>query len=152
MVVLLRDIHTNEPAAIQRTALARSGQKLGRMTLGSKSGTAIKLSDDADVDIRLTIGEGVETVLAGMMFWCRPAWALGDAGELAKFPVLNGIESITILVDNDASGTGQRAAIECSARWRISGRDAFRIVPRRIGADVNDLVQRSSLRHEGDPA
>jgi hypothetical protein len=51
------------------------------------------------------------------MLGYAPAWALGDAGELAAFQILAGIQSITILVDHDVSGTGQRAAIRCSSRW-----------------------------------
>jgi putative DNA primase/helicase len=140
MLSLMRDIKTNAPRAIQRTALSEDGAKLGRMTLGPKAGAAIKLTGDADVSTALTIGEGLETTLAGMMLGYAPAWALGDAGELAAFPVLPGIESITILVDHDRSGTGQRAALRCSARWTGAGREVFRLVPRQPGADVNDLL------------
>jgi putative DNA primase/helicase len=111
------------------------------MTLGPKAGAAIKLSPNVDVAERLTIGEGLETALAGMALGYVPAWALGDAREIAAFPVLAGIESITILVDHDPSGTGQRAALTCSARWTSAGRDVFRLVPRQPGADVNDLLR-----------
>jgi Toprim domain len=69
-----------------------------------------------------------------------PAWAVGDAGELAAFPVLNGVESLTILVDHDRSGTGQGAAVTCSARWTSAGREVFRLVPHQVGADANDLL------------
>jgi putative DNA primase/helicase len=141
MVALLRDIVTDEPRAIQRTALTATGEKIGRLTLGPKTGTAIKLSDNADVTNRLTVGEGCETVLAGMALGYMPAWALGDAGELAAFPVLAGIESITVLVDNDQSGTGQDAALKCSARWTAAGREVFRLVPCQVGNDVADLVR-----------
>jgi hypothetical protein len=111
------------------------------MTLGPKAGAAIKLSADAEVANRLTIGEGLETTLAGMKLGYAPAWAVGDAGELARFPVLIGVESITILVDNDFSDTGQRAALRCSARWTSTGIEVFRLVPRQPGADVNDLLR-----------
>jgi hypothetical protein len=141
MLSLLRDIKTNAPRAIQRTALSEDGAKVGRMTLGPKAGAAVKLSGEADVSTALTIGEGLETTLAGMMLGYAPAWALGDAGELAAFPVLPGIESITILVDHDRSGTGQRAALKCSSRWTDAGREVFRLVPRQPGADVNDLLK-----------
>jgi hypothetical protein len=79
--------------------------------------------------------------LVPMMLGYAPAWALGDAGELAAFPVLIGVESITILVDHDLSGTGQQAALRCSARWTSAGREIFRLVPRQPGADVNDLLK-----------
>jgi hypothetical protein len=43
-----------------------------------------------------------------MMMGFVPAWALGDAGELARLPVLAGIESLTVAVDNDESRRGQQ--------------------------------------------
>jgi putative DNA primase/helicase len=141
MVALLRDIITDAPRAIQRTALSNAGGKIGRMTLGPKAGAAIKISANAEVADRITIGEGLETTLAGMMLGYAPAWALGDAGELAAFPILAGIESITILVDHDVSGTGQRAALRCSSRWTDAGREVFRLVPRKPGEDINDLLR-----------
>jgi putative DNA primase/helicase len=90
---------------------------------------------------RLTIGEGLETTLAGMMLGYAPAWALGDAGELAAFPTLAGVDSITILVDHDVSGTGQQAALRCSTRWTGAGKEVFRLMPRKPGTDVNDLLK-----------
>jgi hypothetical protein len=57
-----------------------------------------------------------------------PAWAAGSAGSMRRFPVLAGIETLTILVDNDQSGAGQDAARECSARWTAAGRDVIRLV------------------------
>jgi putative DNA primase/helicase len=71
----------------------------------------------------------------------RPMWALGDAREVEKFPLLSGIECLTILVDNDASGTGQASALECSRRWTSAGREVFRVVPTAVGADMADVVR-----------
>jgi hypothetical protein len=81
------------------------------------------------------IGEGVETTLsaASMTFentLLRPGWALGDAGHIRDFPVLPSIEALTILVDNDVSGTGQRAAEACARQWVDAGRDVVRLVPK----------------------
>jgi hypothetical protein len=135
MVALLRDIHTNEPRAIQRTAVTAFGDKIGRMTLGPKTGAAIKITPATET---LAVGEGLETVLSAMMHGFTPAWSLGDAGELAKFPVIAGITSLKVIVDNDAAG--QAAALKCSQRWTGAGRDVSRIIPRRVGADFNDLV------------
>jgi putative DNA primase/helicase len=140
MVALYRDIRTDEPKAIHRTALFPDGKKLDRKALGPKGGCAIKLSADEDVAEGLTIAEGIETALAGMALSFRPAWALGTAGEVAKFPLLSGIECLTILVDNDTSGTGQASAIECSRRWTSMGREVFRVVPTAVGSDMADIV------------
>jgi hypothetical protein len=143
LLALMRDVRTNEPRAIQRTALTQTGAKIGRMTLGPKIGAAIKLSADECVTTRLTVGEGLETLLSAMQLGFSPAWALVDAGNVRTFPVLSGIECLTIAVDNDESGTGQRAALECSNRWTDAGREVFRVIPDRIGDDLNDVVQRA---------
>lgn len=143
MLALLRDIRTNQPRAIHRTALTRDGDKIGRRVLGPKDGAAVKLSPDDAVTMGLTIAEGVETALSGIQLGWRPAWSVGDAAGIAKFPVLPGVEALTILVDNDESGTGQRAAVECSMRWIDAGREVFRVLPERCGEDMNDVVQRT---------
>jgi putative DNA primase/helicase len=141
MISLYRDIRTNEPKAIHRTALTADGKKIARKALGPKAGCAIKLTPDEDVAEGLTIAEGVETALAGMALNFCPTWALGDAGAVAKFPVLQGVECLTILVDNDASGTGQASALECSGRWTGEGREVFRVVPTAVGADMADIIR-----------
>jgi Toprim domain len=143
LLALMSDVLSNEPRAILRTALTTAGEKIGRMALGPKSGTAIKLTADSDVTLGLVVGEGLETVLSAMRLGFRPAWALGDAGNVRHFPVLSGIECLTIIVDNDENGTGQRAALECSKRWTNAGREVFRIIPDRCGDDINDIVQRT---------
>jgi hypothetical protein len=140
MVALYRDIKTNEPKAVHRTALTPDGNKIDRKALGPKTGCAIKLSADEDVAEGLTVAEGIETALAGMTLNFRPAWALGDAGALARFPVLSGIECLSILVDNDVGGTGQASALECSRRWTSAGREVFRILPATVGRDMADIV------------
>jgi phage/plasmid primase-like uncharacterized protein len=142
IIELLRDVRTDEPRAIRRTFLTPDGVKIGKAkTLGPKIGTACKLTPNCEVTAGLVIGEGLETVLAGMLFELRPAWALGDAGELGAFPLLSGIECLTILVDNDYSGTGQRRSMQCSARWTDAGREVTRVTPFAVGADINDLIR-----------
>jgi hypothetical protein len=90
----------------------------------------------------LTIAEGIETALSGMQLGWRPAWSVVDAAGIAKFPVLPGIEALSILVDNDESGTGQRRAKECSDRRTTAGREVVRVIPRRSGDDLNDVVRK----------
>ena len=143
MLAVMRDVHTNEVTAVQRTALNQTGAKIGRMTLGRKTGAAIKLSADENVTMGLAIGEGLETVLSAMRLNFSPAWAVGDANNLRSFPILSGIGCLTIIVDNDESGTGQKAALECSSRWTRAGREVCRIIPDRRGEDINDIVRRT---------
>ncbi len=145
MLALLRDIRTNEPRAVHRTALTPKAEKIGCRVLGPKVGAAVKLSPDEAVAIGLTIAEGIETTLSGMQLGWQPAWSVVDAAGIAKFPLLSGIEALTILVDNDESGTGQRKALECSDRWTKAGREVLRVVPRRAGDDVNDIVRKRAM-------
>jgi hypothetical protein len=142
LIGLLVGIHDNVPHGIQRIALTPDGNKLGKMMLGRKLGCAVKLTADEDVTTGLTIGEGIETTLAGMMLGFRPAWATGDADGIKTFPVLAGIEALTILVDADANEAGPRATGECSTRWTTAGREVLRIIPNRTGEDLADIVKR----------
>jgi Toprim domain/CHC2 zinc finger len=146
LLALFRDIVTNEPKAIHRIAIGPAGIKIGKRMLGRVAGCAVKLDADADVEHGLAVGEGIETMIAARMRGFRPAWALGSAGTLKNFPVLNGVECLSIIVDNDeADRNGRRAgpdaAAECSARWTAAGREVRRIVPRRQGADMADLAE-----------
>jgi hypothetical protein len=143
MLAVMRNTCTNKVTAVQRTALSQEGGKIGRRAFGPKTGAAIKLSADEDVTMGLAIGEGLETVLSAMQLGFTPAWALGDASSVRNFPVVSGIGCLTIIVDNDESGTGQRAALECSRRWTSAGREVFRIIPDRCGEDINDVIQRT---------
>src|SRR5690606_13333539 len=113
MIGLVRNIVTNEPQAIHRTAIDAHGRKIDRKAYGPIGGGAIKLVDDADVGTVIAIGEGIETALSireltdlGNM----PVWSVLSAGGISAFPVLPGIEAVWIAADNDASGTGQNAA------------------------------------------
>jgi hypothetical protein len=69
----------------------------------------------------------VETCIALLMDDLAPAWALCGAGNLGKFPVLGGIEALTIAADTGAAG--QTAAREAAARWRKAGREIRTITP-----------------------
>jgi hypothetical protein len=152
MVLLYRDIVTDMPCAIHRTFLARDGSKLDRKMLGPVAGCAIKLSAHEDVSLGLHIGEGIETGIAGMMLGFVPMWVLGSAGAIATFPVLSGVECLTILTDNDKANAvtgktpGQNAARECSKRWTESGCEVRRIVPNIVGDDIADIVQRRAAK------
>ena len=140
LVALYRDIQTNEPRAVHRTALSACGEKTGRMYLGPKAGAAIKLSPNDEVAQGLTIGEGIETTLSAMMLGLTPAWALGDAGGIGNFPVLAGIDGLTILVDHDANGAGQAQAAKCRDRWLGACREVLTVIPNRVGYDINNLL------------
>ena len=122
------------------------------MTLGPKDGAIIKLWPHSTISNHLVVGEGVETVLSAALHirhrggLLQPAWACVDAGNLAKLPVLPGVEFLAILVDNDepdAKGrqAGQDAARKCSERWVSAGRQVRRLTPAEPGRDFNDIVK-----------
>jgi hypothetical protein len=136
LIALYRDIHTDQPVAIHRIAITPDGKKVGRMMLGPVGGAAIKLSADEDVTMGLTIGEGLETVLAGMVFGFAPAWALGSSGGIERFPVLAGIDALTILGEPDKSS--ERAVRECFTQWSAAGREVFRVTTE--AGDMNDAL------------
>jgi putative DNA primase/helicase len=146
MVALWTDAVSGEPRAIHRTAITHAGEKVGRKTLGPNAGCVIRLWPDEAVDRGLIIGEGIETTLAAATrvqhrgTLLTPAWATGDAGHLEKFPVLPGIEALTVLVDHDENGRGQQATAECAQRWAVAGREVTQLIPRIPGEDFADLV------------
>ena len=138
MLAVMRNLYTNETTAVQRTALTQEGRKVERRMLGVANEAAIKLDPDENVALGLTIGEGFETCLAARLAGFRPVWAVGSAGGIAAFPVLPGIEAITILGEVGDGGANHRAAQACAARWIESGQEAFIVVP-RVGGDLNDV-------------
>jgi hypothetical protein len=114
------------------------------MAFGPTAGGAVKLWGDEWVSTGLVVAEGVETMLAAAQrsylgTLLQPAWSVIDAGHLASFPVLAGIEVLTILADNDEAG--QRAARQCADRWVAAGREVDVLIPNAVGADFNDIVE-----------
>jgi putative DNA primase/helicase len=138
MGALFRDVASNKPCGIHRTFLDAMGRKLGRKMLGRARSAAIKLDADANVTLGLHLGEGLETCLAARLAGFRPVWALGSAGAIGAFPVLPGIEAVTILVEVGDGGANLRATQACAARWIEAGREAFNVVP-LVGSDLNDV-------------
>jgi putative DNA primase/helicase len=139
------DIVTGEPRGIHRRPI--DGQK--PLTLGTMRGCVVRLWPDEQVTIGLVLAEGIETALAASQVIHRgtllqPIWAAGHAGNMADFPVLAGIEALTLIVDSDASGTGQDSAWKCAQRWRAAGREVVRLIPRRLGDDFNDIIVQKS--------
>lgn len=134
MVCLLRDIKSDEPVGVHRTFLDRyDGHKIDRRMLGVAKRAAIKL--DAEPSGTLTIGEGVETVLAAREAGFTPAWALGSAGAFASFPILRKVREIRLLLENDP--TNEKCARVCFDRYRNAGR-VVHVVRSKVGSDFND--------------
>jgi hypothetical protein len=141
MLALMTDPITNEPCGLHRTFLKSDGSgkanvEPAKMMLGQAG--LIRISPDETVTTGLGLCEGVETGLAIIQHadW-RPVWAAASAGAIAKFPVLPGIECLTIFCDHDIAGVN--AAQACARRWVAAGKEARIIAPRRF-ADWNDAT------------
>lgn len=153
MLALVRNAETGQPQGVHRTPLTPAGErargpggaKQPKMVLGAAGGGALMLSPDWQVETGLAIAEGIESALAGLRRqpWL-PTWSAINAGGVRAFPVLAGIEALTIYADNDAkpdgSNPGLEAARSCAARWAAAGRHAEVIWPRAAGADMADLI------------
>lgn len=149
MVGLLTDAQTCEPRAIHRTAITAEGRKVDKRMLGPAAGCVVRLWPDETVTTGLVLGEGIETTLAAATRLdglkgtaLTPAWAACSAVGMAKFPVLPGIEALTLLTDNDKSGAGQRAALECAGRWTMAGKEVSTLMPPNEGEDFADVTEK----------
>ena len=135
LLTLLRNIETNAPQAVHRTALTPDGQKIDRKMQGPKLGAAVKLWPQSCARDRLVIGEGIETVLSAALHFKHrgerldPAWAAIDAGNLKTFPVLARREATHNPVRQRCAGrawsagrTGSRDGVRAAmgTRWPAS--------------------------------
>jgi hypothetical protein len=146
IVAVLTDAVTGERTGGITRTFVHHGRKIGKaMSLSGAGRTGIiRLSPDDQALAGLHIAEGLETALSAMMKDFRPMWATGSAGTMAKFPVLVGIECLTIFADNDSEkqDTGRKAAIRAAQRWRAARREALVFEPLEPG-DLNDIVRRA---------
>ncbi len=139
MVAAMRAVVGDRITAVHRTRLTDDGRKVDRKMLGPARGSAVKIDPDDEVAGALAVGEGIETTLAARQFGIRPAWAMTSTANLAKLPVLPGIEVLTLLAENDHASA--RAVEECGDRWFAAGRQVDTLTP-TAGKDMNDALQR----------
>jgi putative DNA primase/helicase len=132
MLGLMRDIAGDRPAGVHRTFLSADGHakaavEPNKMMLGAARGAVLKLTPDEDVTSGLAITEGIEDGLAVLNDGWAPVWVCLSAGTMMRFPVLGGVEALSIFCDNDAPGAN--AAEGCVARWQEAGREACVVEP-----------------------
>ncbi|MCE9521483.1 MAG: toprim domain-containing protein [Alphaproteobacteria bacterium] len=147
MVALMRDIVSDAPRGVHRTFLKPDGSskntdggEAAKMMLGPSAGAAVKLTPDAEVTLGLGIAEGIETALSVWgLGW--PMWSCLSVGTIAKFPVLKGIEALTIFADHDEKAAGEKGARACEARWVKAGAEVRIVLPKRDGTDWNDVLK-----------
>ena len=142
LVALVTDAATRQPLTLHRTWVRADGTKAPldppRMLLGNhrKAGGVVRLWPDEAVATGLGIAEGIETALS-LAHAYRPVWSLIDAGNLADFQVLAGVEALLIAADNDEAG--MRAAAQCGRRWAATGVEVR--LTRQLANDINDVAE-----------
>jgi hypothetical protein len=70
-----------------------------------------------------------------MLAGYRPTWAVGSAGGIARFPLLAGIDAISVLTERNDGGANQDAVEQLRTTW--TGREVLVIEP-LVGDDCND--------------
>ncbi len=144
LVALVTEAAGRQPMTVHRTWITASGKadvspaKMLWPGYPAKRGV-IRLWPDETVAAGLGIAEGIETALS-LAHGFRPVWSCIDAGNLAAFPVLEGVESLVIAADHDEAGL--RAAESCALRWHLAGREVRIVRPPEPEQDMNDLVRK----------
>jgi putative DNA primase/helicase len=150
MIGRITDAVTGQPLSLHFTLLMQNGSGKAPverpkllMKGHRKAGGVIRLCDDVGMTRGLGITEGIENALACMAMGWRPVWAAIDAGNVAQFPVLAGIECLTIFADHDKAGLD--AARKCAGRWQAAEREARIVPPSTAGNDWADVIIEESL-------
>ena len=146
MIALMRNVVTDEPQAVHRTALKSDGSGKAdlpdgsnpKKMLGPARGRRGQAQRRRRRDDRIVHLRGIETGLAALCGGFGPTWAAGSAGAVASFQVLSGIESITIIADADPKGLA--SARVCAERWHDAKREVRTLEP-DVG-DLNDLLRK----------
>jgi hypothetical protein len=119
----------------QGSRISVHGRKVDRRMLGPAAGAAVMF--DREVTMGLTIGEGIESAISARQLGFRPTWAVGSVGAISTFPVLPGIQGLTILAEADEAS--RRAVKACGSRWHNADREVIVVRP-RSGSDINDAI------------
>ena len=143
MIALMRDAVSNEPTGVHRTFLRSDGSgkadvSPAKMMLGRAAGSVVKLTPDEDVLAGLGLSEGLEDGIAILNMGWRPVWACMSAVGMSHFPVLRGIEALSLFRDADRAGLS--AADSCAVRWRRAGLSAVVVDPRN-GKDFAAMAE-----------
>lgn len=141
LVALITDTLTNKPLSLHRTWITPTGKAdidNPRLLLANHciDGGVIRLTPDDEVNGLLGIGEGIETALS-LAHAPLCVWATIDAGHLAKFPVLRGISTLIIAVDQDDAGMA--AATACADRWVNAGKTV--LLTNQLENDLNNSLE-----------
>jgi hypothetical protein len=131
---------------IHRTYLTPDYRRHDRAALGLISGGAVRLGM-LRAGEWFAVAEGIETALSVVVACRMPAWAALSAGGLRALVLPPEASHVVICADNDASGTGQRAAHETGERWEAEGRRVRIAIPPEPGTDFNDMLLGRAAAH-----
>jgi putative DNA primase/helicase len=137
MVAAFRSIDDNIITAVHRIRLDRPERwpKTERRMFGVVQRAAVQLGA---ANNNLAIGEGIETRMAAIQLGVETsAWALGSAGAISFFPLIDGVTELTVL--GEAGSASDRAVKICGRRWRRASRRVFVSRPKQ-GSDHNDVL------------
>jgi putative DNA primase/helicase len=136
---------TGRPCNLHKTYLSTTGAKARvepvRMFCPGKMppGSAVRLAPAGPV---LGIAEGIETALAAQLLFGFPVCACLSAGQLTTFEPTIGTQRLVVCGDNDADGTGQRAAYTLAAR--LATRLPLEVrIPDEVDTDWNDVLRQA---------
>lgn len=149
IIAILTDPVTAKPTCgILRTYIAHDPRKVGKAKTWGPAGV-VRLDRDEDVLEGLHLAEGIETALAARTMHLPgygrplPMWAAGSPALMASFPILAGVEALTLVADNDANGAGERAAQAAAERWLAAARREVRIIrSKTLGENLADVAMR----------
>jgi putative DNA primase/helicase len=134
LIVPFRSLDDDAVTGIHRIALEPLRAKPNRRMLGIVHRAAIKLDSLGE---QLAVGEGLESCAAARQLGYGPAWALGSVGGISFFPIIDGVNQLTILGEQGAARA--RAIKMCGTRWRRAGRRVRVVMPDPEFSDLNTM-------------
>lgn len=135
LIAMISDAVTGEPCGYHETQLDAEGRKLRRLMHGRAAGGCVRLHDD-QTPPDLGIAEGIETALATGF---APIWACLSSSIMKGFPVLAGVNSLTVFADHDRAGIAAANAV--AERWHAAGREVTLTMPAEPGRDFADCAE-----------
>jgi putative DNA primase/helicase len=133
LIAAFRSIDDDTITGIQRVRLGPDGHKIDRRMLGVTRGAAVKLDSAGK---QLSVGEGIETCLAGRQLGLSPVWALGSVGAISFLPIIEDVQRLIIL--GEAGEASADAIKMCGERWLRAGRKVRIAMPDDGCNDLND--------------
>jgi len=118
VVALMTDAATAIPTGLLSQVTLPDGRAKPPTIIGTAG--VVRLSRDEEVALGLGLAEDLPTGLARLAGGWRPTWAAGSLGVVTGFPVLGGVEALTLHL---ALGSRGMAARACASRWRTAGRE-----------------------------